>query len=386
MNKQNQAKIGSSETTREAFVFNLDQILPSFTPRNGEEMEKKRTFLEWLIGFIEGDGSFALQKFPTLKNPKNLRPSLQINQKEPQALYKIKKELGFGSVLYVSERKTGRNYYRYSVYKLSHIKQLIALVNGNLLLHKVEIRFANWVMAYNKLCDQRAELSLQRTVENLAEHYLLQQGLDEKITLKQSAIELDLNSAWLAGFTDAEGGFYAALSPNKGEKRYATGFRERLKFSIVQKDERQLLQKIDALVQAASVEKYAAKLSPTALEKLCVCAASPDANASDAKPRYCERCVYAILCRLSHISVVKGKETYRLELSRRENLQVLVDYFDRYPLLTKKRLVFIRWKRLVLRGGAIREAALESQKGMRRYKKLYASVVRIRQSYNIDQD
>ena len=292
MNKQNKAKIGSSETTREAFVFNLDQVLPSFTPLIGEEMEKKRTFLEWLIGFIEGDGSFALRKFPTLKNPRNLRPSLQINQKEPEVLYKIKKALGFGTVLSVTEKETGRNYYRYSVYKLCHVKQLIALLNGNLLLHKVERRFANWVTAYNRLCDQRAELSLQRALESPAERYILQQDLGEKITLKQSAIELDLNSAWLAGFTDAEGSFYASLSANK---RHATGFRERLKFYISQKGERQLLQKIDALVQAASVEKFAAQLSPSAREKACLCNASPDA--SDAKPRYCERCLHAILCR-----------------------------------------------------------------------------------------
>nr|YP_009106150.1 putative LAGLIDADG homing endonuclease [Paradoxia multiseta]AIT94985.1 putative LAGLIDADG homing endonuclease [Paradoxia multiseta] len=382
MNKQNKAKIGSSETTREAFVFNLDQVLPSFTPLNGEEMEKKRIFLEWFIGFVEGDGSFALRKFATLKNPKNQRPSLEINQKQPKALYEIKKALGFGRVISVSERKTGRNYYRYSVYKLSHIKQLIALLNGNLLLDKTEKRFANWVTVYNRLCDQRAELSLQRAVESRTEHYLLQQDLGEKITLKQSARELDLNSAWLAGFTDAEGGFYASLSANK---RNATRFRERLKFYIAQKGEQQLLQKIDALVQAASVEKLAAKFSPADLEKTCVCAASLDAEAGDAKPRYCEKCVHAVLCESSHIGVRKD-EIYRLELTRRENLEALVDYFDRYPLLTKKRLMFIRWKRLVLRTHAIRKTALESQKGMRRYKKLYASVGRIREAYNMDQD
>ena len=221
MNKQHKTEIGSSETTREAFVFNLDQVLPSFTPLTREEMEKKRTLLEWLIGFIEGDGSFALHKFPTLKNPRNLRPSLQINQKEPEVLYKIKKALGFGTVLSVTERGTGRSYYRYSVYKLCHVKQLIALLNGNLLLHKVQRRFADWVTAYNRLCDQKAELSLQRSLESPVERYLLQQDLGEKITLKQSGIELDLDSAWLAGFTDAEGGFYASLSVNK---RYRISF------------------------------------------------------------------------------------------------------------------------------------------------------------------
>ena len=396
MNKQNRAKIGSSETTREAFVFNfnLDQVLPSSTPLTGEEIEKKRTFLEWFIGFVEGDGSFALAKFATRKNSTNHRPSLQINQKEPQVLYNIKKSLGFGTVVSANEKQPGRKYYRYSAYKLSSVKQLIALVNGNLLLHKAGIRFANWVTAYNGLCDQRAELARQRTSKSMRENYLLQQDLGGKITLKQSAIELNLDSAWLAGFTDAEGGFYASLSSNK---KHSTGFRERLKFYIVQKGERQLLQKIDALVQAASVEKYAANLSPAKLEEACSCSASPDADAplvdacitkgSSEKPKYCKRCLHAILCRSSHISEVRGKpDTYRLELTRRENLEVLVEYFDRYPLLTKKTLMFIRWKRLVLRGKAIRKAALKSEKAMRRYTRLYGSVGKIREVYNYNSD
>jgi LAGLIDADG endonuclease len=386
MNKQNRAKIGSSETTREAFVFNfnLDQVLPSSTPLTGEEMEKTRTFLEWFIGFVEGDGSFALAKFATRKNPTNRRPSLQINQKEPQVLYNIKKSLGFGTVISTNEKETGRKYYRYSAYKLCSVKQLIALVNGNLLLHKVGIRFANWVTAYNQLCDQRAELARQGTSKSMVENYLLQQDLGDKITLKQSAIELNLNSAWLAGFTDAEGGFYASLSPNK---KHSTGFRARLKFYIVQKGERQLLQKIDALVQAASVEKYAANLSPAKLEEACSCSASPDVDGSFEKPKYCKRCLHAILCQSSHITKVKGKpDTYRLELTRRENLEVLVEYFDRYPLLTKKTLVFIRWKRLVLRGKAIRKAALKSEKAMRRYTRLYGSVGKIREVHNYNSD
>ncbi|BDA51754.1 hypothetical protein COCOBI_pt-0310 (chloroplast) [Coccomyxa sp. Obi] len=246
------------------------------------------------------------------------------------------------------------------------------------------MRFANWVTAYNGLCDQRAELTRQRTSKSMVENYLLQQDLGGKITLKQSAIELNLDSAWLAGFTDAEGGFYASLSPNK---KHSTGFRARLKFYIVQKGERQLLQKIDTLVQAASVEKYAANLSAAKLKEACSCSASLDADGSGEKPKYCKRCLHAILCRSSHISEVKGKpDTYRLELTRRENLEVLVEYFDKYPLLTKKTLMFIRWKRLVLRGKAIRKAALKSEKAMRRYTRLYGSVGRIREVYNYASD
>lgn len=79
---------GSSETTREAFVFNFNQYYQVTGTTKPDKI-----FLEWFIGFSEGDGSFGLVKFPTQKNLKNQRPVFRINQKEPQILFKIKKNL-----------------------------------------------------------------------------------------------------------------------------------------------------------------------------------------------------------------------------------------------------------------------------------------------------
>lgn len=130
MIKQNDKRVGSSETTREASVFNFDTV-KSFdcTCKNKSscttsEKTDKRVFFEWFVGFTEGDGSFALAKFPTFRHPYNMRPSFQITQKHPQVLYRIKKELGFGTIVSITEKKTFRSYYRFSVYKLEHVRYL----------------------------------------------------------------------------------------------------------------------------------------------------------------------------------------------------------------------------------------------------------------------
>ena len=78
-------KIGSSETIRKT-TFNL------YTYKGKLVNHKKRVnqdFLQWFIGFIEGDGSFIVSKN---------RLSFIINQKEERILYHIKTYLGVGKV------------------------------------------------------------------------------------------------------------------------------------------------------------------------------------------------------------------------------------------------------------------------------------------------
>ena len=81
------------------------------------------------------------------------------------------------------------------------------------------------------------------------------------------------------------------------------------------------------------------------------------------------------------VAEIPGKpNVYRLEISRLSSLEVLVEYFNRYPLLSNKQLVFVRWRRILLRRDALKAQALLSEKGMRRYKRLYASIGKIREA------
>lgn len=95
--------IGSSETTREAPLnknFNFDYYFNNFKPKHIKPNDY--LFLEWFIGFSEGDGSFTIS---------NKRCYFSINQKDIKILYKIKKNLGFGQVFkYTQNNKTYGRY------------------------------------------------------------------------------------------------------------------------------------------------------------------------------------------------------------------------------------------------------------------------------------
>ena len=316
--------IGSSETTREASVFNFSSVL--FNQKSSKkEIKDKTVFFEWFIGFIEGDGSFAIKKFPTDKNSENTRPYFIINQKDPKVLYKIKKKVGFGKVTFIPETEKNNAYHRYTVAKLEHIEWLIRFFNGNLLLTKVQNRFLEWVKCFNNL-------------QALSNRPLL------KFTpfLKEAEDRVSLKSGWLAGFIDAEGGFYGALSKNK---RFKTGYRERWKFYITQKYERWLLFRIGELVEE------------TAWKVLGFPSRPPSWKSS------------------KHVMDLKKQANiYRLEIHRAESLKVLIDYLDSYRLLSKQDLVFTRWKRSILGKDGYRAQALLSKKGMRRYLRIFASI------------
>lgn len=319
MNKQ-----GSSETTREASIFNLQPFLSYYSAndwsKNTIVQQPTRTFLEWFIGFTEGDGSFQVVKYPTIKNPKNTRPIFTINQKEPEILYTIKKKLGFGTVIKIKADKNVREHYRYRVYKLNHIFQLISLFQGNLVLKKVHTRFQLWVESYNLLCDQRNSGSLAKDV-----------------TFGGVTI-INLNSAWLTGFTDAEGCFYAS-GKIKGNSISSPHF----KFSLVQKHGLELLERIATLV-------------------------STNQSVDGVSTPRCTKSIYKIKTKI---------ETYRLEYTKKADLLIFIDVFDKYPLLCrKKRLTYVRWKRLFFRALPIPG----NDKILKRYKRLILAVGKLHRS------
>ena len=75
------------------------------------------------------------------------------------------------------------------------------------------------------------------------------------------------------------------------------------------------------------------------------------------------------------ISTVKNKDNvFKLELTSKEDLSRVINYFDRYPLLTRtKWLSFLRWKRLYNR-----EIPKDTHsKAFRRYERLVKSVGKI---------
>jgi hypothetical protein len=125
-------------------------------------------WLQWFIGFTEGDGAILESKG---------RLFFIIAQKDVRVLYHIQEVLGFGKVNVYSDREYGR----FVLWDSKHITLMISLFNGNLVLPKQIDQLKVWLAVYNS---KKGNIPF---------------------ILPQDAVKLSLNSAWLAGFTDAEG-------------------------------------------------------------------------------------------------------------------------------------------------------------------------------------
>jgi hypothetical protein len=102
---------------------------------NNKKLSKD--WLNWFIGFSEGDGSFIID------NRKNLQ--FVITQKNIKILEMIKDTLNFGRVI-----KQGKLTYRFIVEQKLLIELIILIFNGNMLLPSRIKRFKNFLEMYNK--------------------------------------------------------------------------------------------------------------------------------------------------------------------------------------------------------------------------------------------
>jgi len=207
---------GSSETIRKTtfnFLNYRSRLVSHKKPGN-----IKTAFLEWFVGFSEGDGSFITSK---------ARLFFIISQKEEKILHHIRTELGFGKV------SNYKAYSRFIVADRDNIERLIHIFNGNLVLNKTRRRFCSWVEAWNLWCSQ-SPCQQGRRVDLLSQNQLSSLG----------------DNAWLCGFTDAEGCFAATQTR---DPRYSLGWRLRLRFILDQKSERELLERVKLFLNSGVV-------------------------------------------------------------------------------------------------------------------------------------
>lgn len=170
-------------TNSNSFNFNIFETMHNLLYPNVSTPNKN--FLEWLLGFTEGDGSFTLSTRGV--------PAFVITQStsDIQVLLYIQKTLGFGQVM-----KQGKSTSRFIVKNKQDLRLIIALFNGNLVF-PIKLRsFTLFLEAYNK----RSNLSIVRLITTI--------------------VKPTLNDNWLAGFTDREGCFTCSLLGNSNRYRF----------------------------------------------------------------------------------------------------------------------------------------------------------------------
>lgn len=163
-------------------LFNFNKFNEEYKKQYPNNNLPSKEFLEWFIGFFEGDGSFLIAKRGDL--------SIIITQsdKDIDVLNYIKDNLNFGNIIIQSKKdKT----YRWVVNKQSDFKLLIHLFNGNIVLPLRYVKLSIFISKLN-----------EKLLKN-----------NESIIIIKNYIKLpSLNDAWLIGFLDAEGCFSIRFS------------------------------------------------------------------------------------------------------------------------------------------------------------------------------
>lgn len=221
-------------------------------------------FLEWFIGFFEGDGGFI--------NFKNKRNSMVIVQKEKEILELIKTNLQLGNVQIHSKK---RNIYQWVVYKQTDLYVLSLLFNGNITLPIKLIKFEQFLSNLN--------LTLIKNNQNI-------------IVFKNQCKLPSLNDAWLSGFTDAEGCFTISILSNS--------INYKIRYIISQK----------YLINAFILNH-----------------------------------LNNLFNNIGSITSHHMENNYELRINGLKNCIQLYTYFDKFTLLSKKKLSYNKWKELSLR-------------------------------------
>jgi hypothetical protein len=189
---------GSSETTRKAPDFFFGDFYQYGHSEHVPRMSE--SFLEWFIGFFEGDGCFVVGSSGRL--------SAKIGQKEKKILEWIQFQFGFGNLS--SWQQNGEVFWHWKVDSLRSLDQLAILFAGNLILPKRQKQFVCWVETGKR----------KKMFQNLCQ--------------KPWLGKVSLTNAWLSGFIDAEGCFYAHFGPPSKSSKVPYSLKQ--KMTLTQKD------------------------------------------------------------------------------------------------------------------------------------------------------
>ena len=249
-----------------------------------------QSFLEWFVGFAEGDGSFTLNSrgrsiFVICKSTV-----------DRQVLEQVQQTLGLGRIL-----KQGPSTSRFVVEDIASITLLVALFNGNLVFPLKQASFTLFLEAFNK-----------------------RQGV-QFVEYNPRLVTPTINDCWLSGITDAKGSFSCTLLGN------STAYRFRYLLAQLGEINRPVLTHITTLLGGV-VRPHSAS-SPALL-----------AQASTVNGVRHGAALPAAASRLRSRYFVAGPGVYELIVNGVRNMERVFKYFDTHPLLTKKTKSYKLWR------------------------------------------
>jgi len=168
--------------------FNFESFYKEYSNLYPNNKLPNSKFLEWFIGFTEGEGSFTVAKRGDL--------AFVITQStmDIECLNFIKDNLGFGKVI---KQSIKNNTHRFVVQDIKNLIILCNLFNGNMVFPTRNAKFMIFISAVNEK--------------------LLKKNMD-KISIIDNLVLPSLNDAWLSGISDGEASFTCSIlsEPNTG--------------------------------------------------------------------------------------------------------------------------------------------------------------------------
>lgn len=187
--------LGSRSFDFESFYIKYKENYPNLN-------QPSKRFLEWFIGFSEGEGSFILAKRGDLSFVVT-QSSLDIN-----ILNYIRDNLGFGKVI---KQSVKQNTHRFIIQDIKNLYLICLIFNGNMVFPTRKARFLTFLAFFNER--------------------LIKKNLKPILPINTCVLPT-LKDNWLAGITDGEGCFTCSLLSNSNSfsrpgPRGTGGFRYR---------------------------------------------------------------------------------------------------------------------------------------------------------------
>lgn len=212
----------TSNALEKAICFNFSTFYEKHKAYLPNNLYPSSNFLNWFIGFTEGEGSFIVN------NRGDLAFVIVQSTSDIQVLYYIKETLGFGKVIPQSMKTS-----RYVTQSKREIEIIISIFNGNIILPTRKKQLDKFITGFN-IWSAKGNIKL------------------EPIRFKDNYVKPSLNDSWLSGFTDAEGCFTCSIGDRKGYS---------YNYNIAQKGEDNIiiLEHIKSLFKAGKVFNHFVK-------------------------------------------------------------------------------------------------------------------------------
>ena len=276
-----------SITKQEKFSYgaNANQFFKYYKVNSkfyGKDKQPSPEFLTWLIGFVEGDGSFIEAKRG------DLYFVITQDTRDIQVLEYIKRELNMGKVI-----RQGKTTSRYIIQDILGLYLISLIFNGQIRTPSRLISFNKWLNSLNLKITTFGRLTNSRKLYIQKFGYKNTDSLFEEIKPYDKVNSFTLDDSWFTGFVDAEGCFHANFSKNNN------GYS--LIFDIAQKgeDNKEILNKLSLLFGVGKVKKH-----------------------------------------------LHGEDIWYYRVSGISDTKIIMDYFDKFnfTFLTKKYNSFLLWK------------------------------------------